>query len=247
MSASRMVHLQAVSAISALVIVAIGCGGSSDSNTLSDGGGGSSGSSASGSSSGSGSAAGDDSSTPAGDDDSGLPTMVDDGGIVVPPDEDGGTPTNRDDGGPGVTTPPKGTDGGADQVACGGKSCDSATQVCCVTRTGEECTSAAGCKGDTLACTGSNSCPTAGDVCCEEAVAGPGNAVTSKCETKCPMGAIQLCTTNNDCPAEDICRRLGTTVSVCERAPVTPTRDAGFPMFDGGFARPDGGFPTPGH
>jgi hypothetical protein len=167
--------------------------------------------------------------------------MGDDGGLMM--GDDGGTPTGPGDGG-GITTPPRGTDGGANQIACGGKACDSTTDVCCVTRMGEACTTAAACKGSSLACSGSNSCMTAGDVCCATVM---GGTVTSKCDTMCAMGTTQLCTTNADCSGGDVCRRtvLG---QACERPP-TP-RDGGMGGFDGGF-RFDGGFPfdggAPGH
>ncbi len=136
-------------------------------------------------------------------------------------------------------TPPRGTDGGTDQIACGAKSCDSATQVCCVgggggAAAGQACTTAAACKGQALACSGSNSCAS-GDVCCAEPAA-RGGGVTSKCETKCPMGSQQLCTTNTDCTADEVCRRLSAEVSVCERAPTPPTRDGGIVI-----GRRDGG------
>ena len=229
-----------------VVVIAAGCGGSTGSVSPADGGSssGSSSGSGSGSSSGSGSGTGSgaegDDATVSGDD-SGLPTTVDDAGNIVPPGDDASTTTNPDrDGGPGVTTPPKGTDGGAMQTACNGKACDSATQVCCVTRTGEACSTPAACMGDSLACSGSNSCAT-GDVCCEEAVRGGG--VTSKCEKTCPMGSIQLCTTNDDCAADEICRKLGTTFSTCERAPTPPPVRDGGPVVGPGPVILDAGKP----
>jgi hypothetical protein len=228
------------------IVLAAGCGGSS--STVGDGGAGtgSSGGSSGGTSSGGGSSSGtsssgggtsvsgDDSSVATGDD-SGLPTIGPDGGVVVPPD-DAGTGAARDAGG-GVTMPGRGTDGGPDQIACGATPCNSATQVCCVTGGARTCTSAAGCRGEVLACSGSNSCPTAGDVCCAVPATGRTGTITSKCETACPMGSQQLCTTNADCAGNDICRRLGTNYNVCE-APLMPPppRDGGI-----GFPRGDAG------
>jgi hypothetical protein len=225
------------------VVLAMGCGGTSsavggDGGTGTGSSGGStSGSSGgtSGSSGGTASGGGDDSSVSPGDD-SGLPTIGEDGGVVVPPDDDAGTIAARDAGG-GVTTPGRGTDGGADQIACGATSCDSATQVCCANGNARTCTSAAGCRGEILACSGSNSCPTATDVCCAEAAAGRAGTITAKCEATCPKGSQQFCTTNADCAAADICRRLSADYNVCEPAPVTPpARDAGI-----GIVRRDGG------
>jgi hypothetical protein len=219
--------------LGASIVILVACGGSSSSvnggdsgpAASSSSGGSSSGASGSGGSSGgaSSSGAGDDSSVASGDD-SGLPGVGADGSVDIPPDLDAAAP--RDAGG-GVTTPPRGTDGGPGQIACGATPCDSATQVCCVGGGGggRTCTSAAGCMGETLACTGTNSCPAG--ICCLQAAAGRGNAVTSKCEAMCPGGAQQLCTTNADCATDAVCRRLSATISVCERAPMPPIRDGG--------------------
>ncbi len=211
------------------VVIAIGCGGSTGSEVSGDGG---SGHDATGGSSSGGSSGGTEDDSSVAGDDSGLPLVGPDGGLIVPPDTDaGGTAGDAGRPGGGVTTPPRGTDGGANQVACGATPCDSTSQVCCVARAAmgmgmtRSCTSAAACQGETLACTGTNSCPSG--ICCEEAAAG--NTVTSKCEAMCPRGALQLCTTNADCTAtNEICRRLGADISVCQAAPTFPMRDAGF-------------------
>jgi hypothetical protein len=218
------------------VALAMGCGGS-ESSTVGDGGStGNSGSSGGGSSSGSagssgaGSSSGGDDSSVTSDDDSGLPPVGEDGGVAVPPDDGGTQPVG--DGGRGRMTPPPVTDGGADQTVCGMTTCDSATDICCVAT--RMCVAAnATCRGSTLACSGSNSC-TAGSVCCEEATGR--NTTTSKCETKCPAGAAQLCTTNADCATDYVCRAAG-NYGVCVREPMVPPRP------DGGvvIVRRDGG------
>lgn len=233
--------------LGASIVLAIGCGGSS--SDVGEGGAGSG-----STSEGDGSAAGNASdssmggSTPPGTvDDGSAPVGSDDGGAVTPPADDagpGGGVRGRDAAAPGggTTTPPRGTDGGPNQIACGGKACDSTTEVCCVTRNAETCMAASMCRGNKLTCSGTNACATG--VCCE----GPGDAgrgvLESTCEDKCPRGSTQLCTTNADCTgANEICRA---GACVVERVPPGPARDAGVPvgpMFDGGFPGfGDGGF-----
>jgi hypothetical protein len=153
-----------------------------------------------------------------------------DGGIVQPSDDAGPAPTG--DGG-GRVNPPPVTDGGPDQTVCGTMTCNSTTDVCCLAT--RMCVAAnAACRGSTLVCSGSNSCA-AGNVCCQEAV---GRDTTSKCLTKCPAGDPQLCTTNADCTAPDVCRAAGADYGVCARpVMVPPPRDAGVivpPRLDGG-------------
>jgi len=243
------------------MVVAIGCGGATSTNAVGEGGtpngvgspGEEDGSLPSDSSVGltddASVGVGDDSSTPVGDD-SGLATIGPDGGLVSPPpmDDDAGT-TGTVDGSPGrpgggVTTPPRGTDGGPDQTECAGTTaCDSKTQVCCIAT--RSCIAAnAECRGgDSLSCSGTNSC--ASGVCCQEATGR--TTYTSKCEPKCPAGAQQLCTTDTDCTGTNqICVRNG-DYGVCEapRMPPVPPpiRDGGIilpipPVRDGGPLRP---------
>jgi hypothetical protein len=67
----------------------------------------------------------------------------------------------------------------------------------------------------------------AGDVCCQETTGR--TTSTSKCvATKCPAGAIQLCTTNADCSGTDVCRPAGADYGICAAPPMPP------PMRDGG-------------
>lgn len=98
-------------------------------------------------------------------------------------------------------------DGGPNQTACGtGGPCDSMTQVCCATRAGRSCTTAAMCAGDVLRCSGTNSCPAGShEICCEELAAN--GTITTRCAAACPTGSRQLCTTKADCKAGDECRR----------------------------------------
>jgi len=221
------------------VVLAIGCGGASTSDVNGEGGPGS------GTSDGGGGGQTGDSSVsgnppPSGGDDSGVPAVGADGGLISPPvDDDAGL---ADDGSPGrgVTPPPvRAGDGGANQIECMGKVCDSTTEICCAVRNTESCMTAAACKGDKLACSGTNSC--AMGVCCEEATGG--REVVAKCEATCPRGAIQLCSSDADCTgAGETCSRAG----VCEME--RPVRDAGVPVRpptppfrDGGLRFGDGG------
>jgi hypothetical protein len=102
-------------------------------------------------------------------------------------------------------TPPPG-DGGADQIMCGAMGpCDSTMQVCCATpKTGRMCVTIGTCTGDSLACSGSNSCTAgSGDICCES-LSGTG-VIRTRCETACPAGSPQLCTTKDECKADEDC------------------------------------------
>ncbi len=200
-----------------------GSGGTSSGSTASSSGAGTSSGTASSSgttgnssgttiSSSGGDGVGDDASLGGGDD-SGMAT-----GDDASPDTDAAKP------GGGMTTPPKGTDGGTGQIACNGKACDSATQVCCVTNGREACTDTAMCKSGAFACSGTNSCATG--VCCTTPATRM-TAESSKCEATCAMGQMQLCTTNADCSGDDICSRV---TGACTPPPVV--RDGGprFPV-----------------
>jgi len=106
------------------------------------------------------------------------------------------------------------SDGGADQIACGaGGVCDSTTQVCCATAAGRACKTIGTCAGDSLACSGSNSC-TKGDVCCEELTAA--GAIKTACvATACPGGSRQLCTTDAECGDGRRCVRGNDGYAIC--------------------------------
>ncbi len=104
-------------------------------------------------------------------------------------------------------------DGGPDQVACGAAApCDSLTQVCCATAKGRSCTTAAMCTGDSLACSGTNSCATG--VCCEGLSAA--GAIKTTCRAACPVGSRQLCSAMADCPDKEVCRRGADGYGICE-------------------------------
>jgi hypothetical protein len=209
------------------VILAVACGGSSSNDSLASDAGGTvgdgspSGSADGSSSSSSGSSGGSSGSA----DDSGLTEVDDSGYIVIPGGDDGGeddgSSSSSSGGGAmdatiGVTSPPHGTDGGANQIECGGTACDSLTQVCCASALGRMCTTAGSCNGDALACSGTNSCPTTGDVCCEDLSEG-GRTLRTTCRAACGLSP-QLCTTDADCTkAGQYCRKYG-TYGVCERA-----------------------------
>jgi hypothetical protein len=77
------------------------------------------------------------------------------------------------------------------------------------------CTARGTCDGDSLACSGTNSC--ASGVCCEIISEG-GRTIHTTCEAACPAGVPQLCTTNADCTKVDqYCHKYG-DYGVCERA-----------------------------
>jgi hypothetical protein len=106
------------------------------------------------------------------------------------------------------------SDGGADQIACGGGGvCDSTTQVCCATTGGRVCKTIGTCVGDSLACSGSNSCKK-GDVCCEELTA-TGTIRAACVATACPGGSRQLCTTDAECGDGRRCVRGNDGYAIC--------------------------------
>jgi|HubBroStandDraft_6_1064221.scaffolds.fasta_scaffold20258_6 hypothetical protein len=104
-------------------------------------------------------------------------------------------------------------DGGPNQIACGMNApCDSLTQVCCATTKGRSCTTAAMCTGDSLACSGTNSCVMG--VCCEGLTAA--GAIKTTCRAACPAGSRQLCTTTADCADKEVCRHGADGYGICE-------------------------------
>jgi hypothetical protein len=219
------------------IVLAIGCGGASTSDVNGEGGSGSANSDG-----GAGDQTGDSSlsgNPPPGGDDSGFPSVGADGGLISPPPDDDAAVAADGAPGRGVTPPVRAGDGGANQIECMGKVCDSTTDVCCAVRNTESCMTAAACKGDKLACSGTNSCATG--VCCEEATGG--RDVASKCEATCPKGAIQLCSADSDCTGMgETCDRAGTCemerpvrdAGIPVRPPTPPFRDAGLRLGDGG-------------
>jgi hypothetical protein len=192
-----------------LLTAVAACGGSSTSSISTDGGG----DGAQGSSSGAGGEAG----ASGGDDAAG-----DDGSTgILGGSSSGATSGGSTDSGTDGPAPVRG-DGGPDQIACGTMGpCDSQTQVCCATRVGRSCVTKGTCTGESLACSGSNSCTTAGDVCCEELTMT--GLVRTACAATCPANARQLCTTKADCKAGDECRRGLDGYSAC----VAPANDGG--------------------
>lgn len=210
------------------VVLAVACGGSAANNVTAGDGGGvgvsdGSLSSSSGSSSGS--------TDSGGGDDSGLVEVDDSGYIPIPGGDDasedeeagsssGGSSSSSGgasvEAGIGVTSPPHGTDGGAFQIECGATPCNSMSQVCCASALGRMCTLAGDCAGDSLACSGTNSC--ASGVCCESISEG-GRTLRTECRAACPVGSPQLCTTDADCTkANQYCHKYG-SYAVCERLP----------------------------
>ena len=109
----------------------------------------------------------------------------DDGGVIVVDASTGGT------------------------ISCGQTTCNSSTQVCCVTYSGqstsESCVGIGQCQnGAALACTSAASCPN-GELCCgsfSQTSAG------SKCEPSCPTGYgnFQLCDTTAECSQGLTCK-----------------------------------------
>lgn len=189
----------------AVAIGAVACGGATSSSESLEAGGGqdATAEASSGGSDGGASSSGDDGS---GGDDGSYIIM---GGSSSGGSSGAGMPDAMASSGGALT------DGGRDQIQCGAMGpCDSATQVCCATRTGRTCVTVGSCTGDSIACSGSNSCPAgSGDVCCEGLAAN--GTVRTRCATACPAGSPQLCTTAADCKDGDACRRGPDGYAVC--------------------------------
>ncbi len=162
-----------------------------------------------------------------------------------------GNPTSEDAGGPAHPLPL------ITATACGTATCTS-TQQCCVTlatgRTGATVACHDTCTGASIAatCSSAASC-TGGQVCCATIGGGGRNtgAASTSCEDSCapPDGgrgaiAIQVCSTDAECPQGDTCRADVLGLDTCVPAPVVIERDAGVRLpFDAGVLRiPDGGF-----
>ncbi len=164
-----------------------------------------------------------------------LDDSVDDSGTSVdgsPIGKDGG-PIGVDAGPIGIDGGPIGVDGGpifvdasppfADasppptSIQCGNTTCNSSTQVCCVTYNGqtlqETCTAQGQCQGGGFACSSASSCPN-NEVCCATITQ---TQQTSKCQTACQGGFQnpQLCATTAECPSGLTCKPTPFGFSVC--------------------------------
>jgi hypothetical protein len=95
---------------------------------------------------------------------------------------------------------------------CGRTTCDPATDLCCIARTGAaSCTTAAMCTGQPLTCSGGESCA-AGDICCGARQTGGG--LKTSCAASCTTGDVQLCSQNADC-SSGTCRPTGLGYGTC--------------------------------
>lgn len=178
-----------------LVLGAVACGGATNGTTVTSSEAGADGTSGSSS----GASSGGDANEPGGDD------AGDDASQLIM----GGSSSGGTGDAMASSSGAARSDGGPDQIACGAAgSCDSTIDVCCATKTGRQCVAIGSCTGDSLACSGSNSCTAgSGDVCCEELTMT--GLVRTRCATACPAGSPQLCTTKAECkPNEDCVHRL---------------------------------------
>jgi hypothetical protein len=164
----------------------------------------------------------------------------------------GGTTTNPEDGGPAHLALPLIT-----ATACGTATCTS-TQECCVSLgLGRNGTTTVACKdtctGASIAatCSSAASC-TGAQVCCASLDLGGGfgggrdaGLASASCEDSCAQAdagrlalAIQLCSTDAECPTGEVCRADDLGLDSCAEAPPVFDRDAGLRTFgDGGILR----------
>lgn len=171
-----------------------------------------------------------------------------------------GTPgTNPEDGGPAHLALPLIT-----ATACGTATCTS-TQECCVTlglgrngMTDVACKDT--CTGASIAatCSSAASC-TGGQICCASLDLGgalrdrDAGLASASCEDSCAQAdagrgnlAVQLCSTDAECPTGEVCRADDLGLDSCAEPPPVFNRDAGLPIVfgDGGILRLfDGGLP----
>src|SRR5580658_904119 len=166
-----------------------------------------------------------------------------------------GNPTPEDAGGPAHPLPL------ITATTCGTATCTS-TQQCCVSlATGRAASTVAcqdTCTGASIAatCSSAASCTT-GQVCCASLDLGgggrAGSLASASCADSCAQQdggmraavAVQLCSTDAECPTGDTCRADALGLDLCGPAPVVIDRDAGvrlrfdagvvFPFFDGGI------------
>jgi hypothetical protein len=151
------------------------------------------------------------------------------------------------DAGPARVLPP------VTATMCGTATC-TATQECCIELATGKVACDTACTGASIAatCSSAASC-TGGQVCCAslDLVGGgrrDGGGASASCQDSCARedggraaAEVQLCATDDECPAGDTCRDEGGGLVVCAPAPVV--RDAGVREFDAGIFRiPDGGF-----
>ena len=173
----------------------------------------------------------------------GSPTGTVNGGPGATSGSAPGTPSGSPSGGPTTgPTPPKSTA----PIACGGASCDGATQECCITvgggpggggstssaggpptdPTSATCTPKGKCGGDiALSCSSAASC-TGGQVCCANLNA---DAPTAKCQPACGAGGgtggggggqggtAQLCASDKECPKGRTCQDSQAGFKFCRR------------------------------
>jgi hypothetical protein len=116
-----------------------------------------------------------------------------------------------------VSVPPVDAGMPGDPITCGTTTCDSATQVCCITFAGmmasETCTAPTACMGVSLACSSALDCPM-GEVCCANITM---MTQDSQCQAKC-MGGFQnpqLCASSSECPMGQTCQNTPFGYKIC--------------------------------
>jgi hypothetical protein len=158
------------------------------------------------------------------------------------PPQDGPATEDRmftpDEGPPDRSVRP--IDAGPGGIPCGTTVCSPETQECCIdiTSRSESCTSKGACDGGVMVtCSGPESCPTAGDVCC--ATFGRGTTPMVSCTAADACMGYELCKSSKDCPMGEPCEPSGFPgFDVCRGG---FDRDGGFHRRDGGRPPPDGG------
>jgi Cys-rich repeat protein len=142
----------------------------------------------------------------------GLDVVLPDGGIV--PGDSGGIDAGQSDGGtlPDASPPPDA--GTGTPIQCGTTTCDSDTEVCCVTFMGqtvsETCTSQTACSGFSLTCSSAQNCDN-GEVCCASFPTG------AQCAPACKGGFQnpQLCASSSECPKGQTCQTTPFGYKIC--------------------------------
>jgi hypothetical protein len=163
---------------------------------------------------------------------SGKPDATQDSPV---PMDDTGSPVDHfvpsDTGGP--------TDAGPGGIPCGMSTCVADTQECCIsTSSGSAtCTPKGDCDGGVgVTCSGPESCPVKGDVCCATGMSI--STISVSCTTMAACMGFEICQSNMDCTPPDTCQPSPFPgYKYCRR----PIPDGGFPHHEGGLHMFDGG------
>jgi len=101
-------------------------------------------------------------------------------------------------------------------VPCGSATCLGST-VCCISWSGQQCTTPEACQGNIVACDGPEDCPNQAPVCCGQISTGRLASQCTASNTCTGMGTTVICHSDGDCPSGQTCVGLfGTDLRMCQ-------------------------------